>query len=238
MLLSAHQCAYNPWLGYLHKIISSERFVVMDDVQFEKNSFINRNKIVLNGTEVMLTIPVATKDYTQKSLREMRTADNFWQKKHLRSIEQAYKKAPLFERLFTHLMPIYEQKSDFLIDYTDAYLRFLVSYLEIRTPILYASSLDIKAKKLDYVIEMCQKTGASSFLFGALGREYADEKVLKDAGITPIFQNYNHPLYSQTSAEFHPYMGIIDLLFNEHDPQEVIMRGNTITKEFTCQKES
>lgn len=236
MLLSAHQCAYNPWLGYLHKIISSERFVVMDDVQFEKNSFINRNKILQNGSEVMLSIPLSTKDYTQKSLREMRTADNFWQKKHLRSIEQAYKKTPLFENIFAHLQPIYEQKSDFLIDYTDAYLRFLVEYLEIGTPILYASSLDIKAKKLDYVIEMCQKTGASSFLFGALGRDYADEKALANAGITPYFQSYNHPVYAQKSAEFHPYMGIIDLLFHEANPVDIIMQNNT--KEFTCRQES
>ena len=46
MIISAHQLAYNPWLGLIHKVLLSDIFVVMDDVQYEKNSFINRNNDV------------------------------------------------------------------------------------------------------------------------------------------------------------------------------------------------
>lgn len=230
MILSAHQSAYNPWLGFIHKILLSDTFVVMDDVQFEKNSFINRNKILQNSNEVMLTIPVETKGYKEKTIKDMKISNHIWRAKHLRSIEQSYKRAPYFEKVFEELKIVYEIQSDFLIDYTNAYLEFLISYMQIETQIIYASSLDIKAKKLDYVIEMCHKTGAQRFIFGNLGKEYAEEEILTKNGITPYFQSYNHPVYTQGSNSFHQYMGIIDLLFYEKEAKKIILENN-VTKE-------
>lgn len=230
MILSAHQSAYNPWLGFVHKILLSDTFVVMDDVQFEKNSFINRNKILQNSNEVMLTIPVETKGYKEKTIKDMKISNSIWRAKHLRSIEQSYKKAPYFVEVFKELKKVYEIESDFLIDYTNAYLDFLTSYMQVETNIIYASSLGIKAKKLDYVIELCQKTGADKFVFGSLGKKYANEETLMKNGIKPYFQSYNHPLYKQNSNSFHPYIGIIDLLFYEKEAKKVILENN-VTKE-------
>jgi len=230
MILSAHQSAYNPWLGFIHKILLCDIFVVMDDVQFEKNSFINRNRILQNSNEVMLSIPVETKEYKTKTIRDIKIANSMWKIKHKKSIEQAYKKAPYFERVFGELEKVYAIESDFLIDYTDAYLNFLVDYLKIETQIIHASSLHIESKKLFYVIEMCEKLNAETFIFGALGKEYADEKILNEHGIKHYFQEYKHPTYTQNAKSFHPYMGIIDLLFNEKNPKEILLKNN-ITKE-------
>ena len=215
MIISAHQCAYNPWLGYIDKILSSDVFVVMDDVQFEKNSFINRNKILQNNNEVMLTIPVKTKDYKTKTIKDIEVLDNNWQTKHLKSIEQSYKKSPHFDEVFSQLEPIYQLKSKYLCDYTNAYLEFICKYLEIETKIVFASELDIKSKKLDYVIELVKKLGGDTFIFGSQGKNYADMDVLSQNSIKAVFQEYKHPIYTQRSDSFHKYMGIIDLLFNE-----------------------
>src|SRR5262245_59727696 len=95
-IVSAHQPGYIPWLGYFHKILLADKFVIMDDVQFEKNSFTNRNKVLANGAPVFLTIPVATKDYVNKQVREIEIADTRWKIKHLRTIEQSYKRSPFF----------------------------------------------------------------------------------------------------------------------------------------------
>ena len=230
MIISAHQSAYNPWLGLMHKILLSDIFVVMDDVQFEKNSFINRNKILQNSNEIMLTIPLEMKDYQSKSIKEMKIATDMWRIKHKKSIEQSYKKSPYFEKVFNKLGKIYDIKSSFLIDYTNAYLNFLVDYMSIDTKIIYASTLHIESKKLDYVIEMSKELKADTFIFGALGKEYADEKILNQNGIKPYFQNYKHPIYAQNSKTFHPYMGIIDLLFNEENPKKIILRDNFTKK--------
>ena len=71
MILSAHQPAYIPWSGFIHKILSSEIFVILDNVQFEKNSFINRNTIKTNQGSAWLTIPVKAKGHIKNSLLEI-----------------------------------------------------------------------------------------------------------------------------------------------------------------------
>lgn len=231
MIISAHQPAYNPWLGFVHKILLSDIFVVMDDVQFEKNSFINRNKILQNSNEIMLTIPVKTKDYKLKTIRDMRILDNRWQIKHLKSIEQSYRKSKNFETVFEKLKKIYELKSDYLIDYTTAYLSFIINYLDIDTKIVFASDLDIKSKKLEYVCELTNRLDGDIFVFGSQGKKYADEDYLGAKNIKPYFQEYKHPIYEQLSKEFYSYMGILDILFNEDKNKIVdIILFNNITK--------
>ncbi len=232
MIISAHQPAYNPWLGFIHKILVADIFVVMDDVQFEKNSFINRNKILQNKNELMLTVPVKTKDYKLKTLKQMETLENNWQIKHLKSIEQSYCKSINFDNIFDKLKKIYEQKSNLMIDYTSAYLDFIIDYLDVDTKIVFASELNIQSKKLDYVVELTQKLNGSKFVFGSQGKEYANNDYLLQKGIYPYFQNYIHPEYQQLTKEFHPYMGIIDMLFNESQSsiKDIILRDN-ITKE-------
>jgi hypothetical protein len=231
MIISAHQPAYNPWLGLIHKILISDIFVVMDDVQFEKNSFINRNKILQNNNELMITIPVKTKDYKNKTIKEIETLDNRWQIKHLKSIEQSYRKSKNFHIVYEQLKVIYQCKSNYLIDHTNLYLKFIVDYLELDTKIIFASDLNIISKKLDYVCELTKRLDGDSFIFGSLGREYADLEYLKERSIKPYFQDYTHPIYSQLSTEFHRSMGIIDLLFNE-DRKNIkkIILSNNITK--------
>jgi len=232
MIISAHQPAYNPWLGLIHKLLLSDTFVVMDDVQFEKNSFINRNKILQNSNEVMLTIPVKTKDYKLKTIKEIEVLDNRWQIKHLKSIKQSYIKSKNFEVIFEQLKEIYELKSDYLIDYTNAYLFFVIEYLNIDTKIVFASDLNIKSKKLDYVCELTNKLDGDIFVFGSQGKEYADVNYLNDKNIKPYFQEYKHPEYEQLSKEFYSYMGILDLLFNEDKDKIIdIIFSNNITKE-------
>ena len=94
MILSAHQPAYLPWLGYFDKIARADVFVYLDTVQFEKNSFINRNQIKTPQGAQWLTIPVRTKGHMSASLRTTEIDDSQkWRSKHIKSIETNYRKA-------------------------------------------------------------------------------------------------------------------------------------------------
>ena len=98
MILSAHQPAYLPWLGYFDKIIKSDVFVFLDTVQFEKNSFINRNKIKTPQGSVWLTVPVKLKGHLDVPLLKIEIDHKInWQKNHLKSIYLNYKKAPHYK---------------------------------------------------------------------------------------------------------------------------------------------
>ena len=82
--------------------------------------------------------------------------------------------------------------------------------------------------KSDLVLDMRKKIGANTYIFGELGKDYADEHAFKNSGITPIFQNYQHPSYPQLHGKFIPHLSIIDLLFNEGDKSYDILMSNNI----------
>ena len=85
MLISINQPAYIPWLGYYERIDSSDVHVILDHVQFEKNSFTNRNKILTQNGPVWLTIPIATKGkFGDLAINQLKFSDiSKWKKKHL-----------------------------------------------------------------------------------------------------------------------------------------------------------
>src|SRR3546814_3690829 len=59
MIVAIHQPNYLPWLGYFHKIARADVFVFLDDVQFSKNGYTNRVRILGDGAARWLTIPAA-----------------------------------------------------------------------------------------------------------------------------------------------------------------------------------
>jgi hypothetical protein len=90
-----------------------------------------------------------------------------------------------------------------------------------------ASSLGIQGYKSDFVLQLCRKTDASTFIFGGLGRDYADVEVFQSEGIRSVFQNYCHPTYPQAYSGFEEGMNAFDLLMNVGpSSREVLMSGN------------
>ena len=99
--------------------------------------------------------------------------------------------------------------------------------LDIKVEYHKMSNLNILTKKSDLVLDMCLKLNASTFIFGKLGRDYADTSKFEDSNIKVVFQDYCHPKYSQLFGEFESHLSIIDLLFNcGPNSKEVLMSGN------------
>lgn len=216
--MSAHQPAYLPWLGYLDKIKRSDIFIFLDTVQFEKNSFTNRNKIKTKNGPIWLSIPVIKTAHFDKTMNEMLIDNNFhWQRKHLCSIQTAYSKAPHFKELFPKLQELYAIEYDNLVDATWNHLIFWLDILGVKTKIIKSSELDIHSKKSDLVLDLCKSINADYYISGALGKDYLELEKFKAAGIQVEFQNYKHPVYNQLYGEFLPYMGVVDFAMNAAD---------------------
>ena len=106
MILSAHQVHYLPWLGYLDKIDRSDIFVLLDDVQYEKREWQNRNRIRTSKGWQWLTVPVHA--HLSDRMMEVRiVAESSWRKDHVKSLEWNYSKAPCFSSLWDFLRGIY-----------------------------------------------------------------------------------------------------------------------------------
>lgn len=215
MILSAHQPAYLPWLGYFDKIARADVFVYLDTVQFEKNSFINRNQIKTPQGALWLTIPVKTKGHTSGSLLTTEIDDKQpWRIKHLKSIEMNYRKASRFEECFPKIQALLTMPESNLAEYCLHQLRFWLDELNIDTRIVCSSELPINSAKSDLVLDLCQHFGAQHYLSGALGRDYLVEEDFSKAGIVIEYQNFKPPVYPQLWGDFIPYLGILDWWMN------------------------
>lgn len=218
MIMSAHQPAYLPWLGYFDKIKRSDLFIFLDTVQYEKNSYTNRNKIKTANGPIWLAIPVIKTDHFNKIMSEMPLDKRKrWQKKHLHSIYMSYKKAPHFDEIYPMLQELYEREYDNIVDVTWDHLHFWLEILGINTKIIKSSELGISSKKSDFVLDLCKAVDADHYISGAMGKDYLEVEKFRDVGVEVEFQDYQHPEYPQLYGEFIPNMGVVDFAMNAQD---------------------
>lgn len=218
LTLSAHQPAYLPWLGYFDKIARADVFVYLDTVQFEKNSFINRNQIKTPQGALWLTIPVKTKGHTSGSLRTTEIDDRQpWRSKHLKSIEMNYRKAPRFDECFPKIEALLTIPESNLAEYCLHQLQFWLNELAIDTRVVRSSELPITSLKSDLVLDLCQYFGAQRYLSGTLGCDYLVEANFSKACITIEYQNYITPTYPQLWGAFIQNLSVLDWWINSGD---------------------
>jgi len=232
MILTAHQPVYLPWLGLFHKISLAETFVYFDQVQYLPKDWMNRNKIRTKDGSIWLTVPVLRKGYRDLKTSEIEINNSTnWQKKHLRSISLNYKKSPYFENYIPFFEDVYSRKWEFLGDLNEYMLKWFLDELGIKVNFLNAKNFKFQGEKSSLILNMCKKLDASTYIFGTLGKDYANVHEFEKNNIKLIFQDYNHPKYSQLYSEFVSHLSVIDLLFN-HGPKslEIILSNNISQK--------
>ena len=232
MILTAHQPVYLPWLGLFHKIALAETFVYFDQVQYLPKDWMNRNKIRTKSGSIWLTVPVLRKGYRDLKTSEIEINNSIdWQKKHFRSISLNYKKSPYFENYIPFFEDVYSRKWKFLGELNEYMLKWFLDELGIKVNFLNANDFKFQGEKSSLILNMCKELNASTYIFGMLGKDYADVQEFEKNDIGLIFQNYNHPKYSQLYREFISHMSVIDLLFN-HGPKslEIILSNNISQK--------
>ena len=229
MIVSINQPAYLPWLGYFHRIAVSDLHIVLDHVQFEKNSVTNRNRVRTPGGWCWLTVPVKTKGrFGDLAINTLEISpDTDWRRKHWRTICQAYAFAPYFGPHRAYFEALYEREWTRLGDLCREVTDYLLDAFGIATPRRRSSAMDPAGAKDDLVLDLCRKAGADLYLSGSQGRAYLREEPFREAGVAVAYQDYHHPRYTQSvGGAFEPYMAAIDLLFN-HGPAslDILMGG-------------
>ncbi len=216
MIVSINQPAYLPWLGYFHRIAVSDAHIVLDHVQFEKNSFTNRNKVRTREGWCWLTVPVKTSGkFGDLSINTVGIAgERPWAAKHWETLRLNYSKAPFFSEHADLFERIYARPWGKLSDLTREITAYLLDAFKIETKIYFASLMNASGKKDELMLNLCRELGATVYLSGPLGRNYLREELFRDHAIAVQYDDYHHPTYFQLYPGFEPYMAAIDLLFN------------------------
>jgi len=162
MLAAIHQLHYLPWLRYLEKMARADVFVVLDDVQYTKNGFQNRNKIKHACGWMYLTVPVRAR--AGQLLSEVEIAQvNHWNISHWRAIETNYRRAPFFEDHAPALRTIYGGTWTRLNDLTWEVLSYLRAAVGIATPLVRSSELAVPGEATDRLVAICRAVGADRY---------------------------------------------------------------------------
>lgn len=226
MILSAHQPAYMPWLGYFEKIQKSDIFIYLDTVQFEKNSYINRNKIKTPQGSQWLTAPIRIKGHTSNTLMDMELdIEQPWAIKHLRAIELNYRKSRFFSHCYPKLENLFSSAESKLTELCWDQLKLWLDEFEIETRIVRLSELNIMSKKSELVLDLCKHFSAETYYSGALGINYLDTHSFAEARIKINYQKYTHPTYPQLWGNFEPFMCIVDYWMNCGPGKLPILKG-------------
>lgn len=227
MVLSAHQPHYLPWLGYFDKISNSDIFVFLDNVQYKRREFQNRNKIRLRDGTIWLIVPVLSRENYYIKIKDVRIDNSIgWQGDHWKSILLNYKKTPDFTKYADFFESVYtKQKWDRLEDLNVAIIKYILEVLGIKRPIYFEKDLNIEKEKTERIIDICKVLGVDSYLSGMGGKNYLQEHRFKEEGIELQYQNYQHPRYRQYYPGFQSQLSIIDLLFNHGDKSFNILTG-------------
>jgi hypothetical protein len=229
VIVSINQPAYLPWLGYFHRIAQSDLHIVLDHVQFEKNSFTNRNKVRTAEGWSWLSVPAATSGrFGALPIATLAIADGKWRKKHWDTLRFAYAKAPFFAAHARVFEDIFSREWPLLAPLLAAITEALCPLFGVATRRVSSSALGIGGRNSELVLNLCRAVGATTYLSGPLGRDYLDRDAFAASGIAVLFHDYRHPRYAQAFPGFEPFMAAPDLLFNHGPESGAILRQGQV----------
>ncbi|MBC7500207.1 MAG: WbqC family protein [Herminiimonas sp.] len=224
-----------PYLGYFQLIAAVDVFVLGDTLQYIKQGWVNRNRILENGRVQYLTLPLNRASYTA-AINERVLADRFplEMERMLKRITFAYARAPFFKSVYPVLEEIITFPERNLAIHVENSIRTLCCYMEIDTPFLISSHLCIEGEFTaeSRVIETVRRVGGDVYInpHGGMDLYHFDE--FKRHGITLKFSRMNEVQYQQFDTRFEPSLSIIDvLMFND------IATVKTLLLNFSLQEE-
>ena len=228
MRISIMQPGYLPWLGFFELLARCELFVILDDVRFTKRDWRSRNRIRTKQGWIWLTVPVLSKKRTDQLILEAEiNNEERWRQAHHKCLMIHYARAPYFKNYIDFFKELYARPWDRLIDLDMAVLSFLAQAMNIATPVIRSSQLEIRqVSGNDRILAICKKLGASTVYDSQGAKAFIDMPVFNQSGIKVEFQEFRHPVYRQIYYPFLPYMSAVDLLFNEGPRSKDIILGN------------
>jgi hypothetical protein len=217
MLLSIHQPSYFPWLGLLDKIMKSDAYMIMDEVQLSDSAFQHRNIFLSNDGKVkFLTIPFNKKDYFKRGFKDLEITDSSWREKHINFLQNNYRKHPFYKEVMPFLETYYQKNYDLLVEAVVESMQVSFQLFGIQTKLLFQSKMDYdrSLKKGDLVMALAYAANASEYLSGKGAQAYLDENAFNE-NLRLKYNEFKHPNYSQiTSPHFVTGLACLDLLFN------------------------
>lgn len=211
------QSNYIPWKGYFNIIKCVDAFVLLDDVQYTRRDWRNRNLIKTSSGLRWLTIPVNVKGQRHIKIKDVDTAESEWRHQHWDQISQAYRKSLHFDTLKEPFEKLYLEDSETNLSQINFKFICLINrLLGIDTPIHWSMEFNAPEEKSARLLHICKCLDANEYISGPAAGEYLDVSMFEKNNVIVKWADYSgYPEYHQLFPPFDHGVSIIDLLFNE-----------------------
>lgn len=209
------QPSYLPWPGHFFWAFHCDTFIFLDDVQFTRRDWRNRNKIKTAKGPQWLTVPIITKGKFNQIILETKIDNSInWRKKHWLSIKHHYSRAPYFKSYEMVLQEIYLRDWDYLVDLSIYSMAAISKLIGLKTIFIRSSKIKVTGTKTERLVNICKKVGATEYLTGERAKSYIKEELFKIEKIKIVYQDFKPIVYPQLYGEFVPYLSMLDMLLN------------------------
>lgn len=218
-IVTIHQPNFLPWLGYFNKILRSDKFIILDDVQFPKKggTWMNRVKLRVGGSATWVTTPVVRSYSGVKQCREIEiNSATDWQRKMLQLIKLNYAKAEYFDEIYVAFEDIFLCNKKMLVDFnTMLIFYFAEKFGMVRDKFILSSDLNVQGKGTDRLIALVEAVGGDAYMCGGGASGYQEDNKFLENDIELIYQNFSHPEYTQVgNGDFIAGLSILDVVMN------------------------
>lgn len=208
-----------PYIGYFQLIAAVDIYVLFDNIQYSKQGWMNRNRMLQNGNDAMFSLPLKKDTYTL-DVTNRYLADNFDPNNLINKLAFSYKKAPFYSEIFPLICDILNFQDLNLFNFLNHSILMVCRYLDVNTKIIYSSSLPINhaLRKQDKVIAICNALNATDYINSIGGIALYDKQAFADANMNLKFIRSDDFIYNQFDHEFIPWLSILDILmFNDKE---------------------
>ena len=217
MRIAIVQSNYIPWKGYFDLMRSVDEFVLLDDVQYTRRDWRNRNRIKTARGAVWLTIPVRAAGHYLSPIKDMTVSDRSWGIRHWKTISANYAKSRYFDEYADRFETLYlDDRETHLSRINRNWLEAIAAILGIRTKLSWSMDYAHRPGATQRLVSICQQAGAHTYVSGPAARAYLDEALFRAVGIQVQYFDYrDYPEYRQLFPPFDHFVSAIDLIFNE-----------------------
>lgn len=219
-ICAIHQPNFFPWLGYFDKIVRSDVFVLLDNVQLPKTGggWVNRVQISVGGKAHWISAPLNRAYHGTRLISEITFSDREprWRDKVCKTISAQYAKANHFKEISEWLYPLIMNDERFLGEYNIIAIQELCARLGIADKkLVRAGDLTAVGSSTDLLVSILRAVGSNAYLCGGGAGGYQEDDKFQAHGIELIYQGFSHPQYKQfKGAEFQGGLSIIDALMH------------------------
>ena len=223
------QPTFLPWLGWFDLVDQADVMIILDDVQFSKQSWQQRNRLRTRSGLEYVSVPVKTSGRLGQRIIDCRLADDRFVHKTIGTVQANYSKAPFFAATAEEFGQILEfaASTNSLLELNCELISWMAEKLDVTTPMVRASALGAAGRRGEHVAELCEYVEAGHYLSPAGAEAYLseDRSAFDRRAITISIQVYEHPQYPQCFTPFMPYASALDLIFNAGPQAGAIMRA-------------